>query len=220
MQLELRDYLNVLRKRWWLILAVAVSAAVVGYGVSSLQPKVYEAATRLLMTPSRPDNGLLLAAKQAITSYPVRLQSQDFIARALADSNLGADPTTVLGELKVQVLPDSLTINITVDDPDPQRAADLANTISAGFVDMMNGEAVNSTSSDKLLLTQVDQALPPTRPSQPRPTLTAGAAGLLGLVIGLVLAFALEFLDDTLKTTDDVQRVLGLTTVGLIPTHK
>jgi capsular polysaccharide biosynthesis protein len=220
MQLELRDYLNVLLKRWWLILLVAASAAAVGYLVSSLQPRVYQAATRLLVTPSRPDNGLIEFAKKGITSYPVRLQSQDFISRALADSDLGADPGQVLGAMKVQAVPDTLTINITMDDADPQRAAALANAVSAAFVELINGEAVNSTSSDKLLLVQPDVAQPPGQPYQPRPLLTAGAAGVLGLVLGLVLAFALEFLDDTLKTTEDVQRILGTTTIGLIPSHK
>src|SRR5215212_597316 len=220
MQLEVRDYLNVLLKRWWLILLVAGVAAVAGYGISSLQAKIYEASTRLIVTPSRPDNGLILYAKQAMTSYPVRMLSQDFISRALADTDLGADPAAVLGALKVQAVPDTLTLNITLDDADPQRAAALINVISGAFVDLINGEAVNSTSSDKLFLVQPDVAQPPGRPSQPRPTLTAGAAGVLGLVLGLVLAFALEFLDDTLKTTDDVQRVLGLTTIGLIPSHK
>ena len=40
---------------------------------------------------------------------------------------------------------------------------------------------------------------------------------MLGLVLGLILAFALEFTDTTLKNADDVQRYLGLNTVGLIP---
>jgi capsular polysaccharide biosynthesis protein len=220
MQLELRDYLNVLLKRWWLILLVAVSAAAGGYVASSLQPDKYQAATRLLVEPSRPDNGLIEFAKKNIGSYPVRLQSQDFLSRALAETDLGADPAAVLGALKVQAVPDTLTLNLTLDDADPRRAADILNAVSFAFAEMMNGEAVNSTSADKLFLRQPDLAQPPGQPYEPRPRLTAAAAGVLGLVLGLVLAFALEFLDDTLKTTDDIQRVLGVTTIGLIPTHK
>ena len=220
MQLELRDYVNVLLKRWWLIVLVAVSAAVGGYVASRIQPEKYQAATRLLVEPSRPDNGLIEFAKKNIGSYPVRLQSQDFLSRALTETDLGADPAVVLGALKVQAIPDTLTLNLTLDDADPRRAAEVLNAVSFAFAEMMNGEAVNSTSSDKLFLRQPDLAGPPARPYEPRPLLTAGAAGVLGLVLGLVLAFALEFLDDTLKTTDDVQRVLGVTTIGLIPSHK
>ena len=217
---DFRDYLNLLLTRWARSRLVAGSAAGAGHGVSSLPPEQYQAATRLLVEPSRPDNGLIEFAKKNIGSYPVRLQSQDFLSRALAETDLGADPAVVLGALKVQALPDTLTLNLTLDDADPRRAADVLNAVSFAFAEMMNGEAVNSTSADKLFLRQPDLAQPPTQPYEPRPRLTAAAAAVLGLILGLVLAFALEFLDDTLKTTDDVQRVLGVTTIGLIPGHK
>jgi capsular polysaccharide biosynthesis protein len=44
------------------------------------------------------------------------------------------------------------------------------------------------------------------------------AGAILGLVIGVLLAFVLEYLDDTLKNSADVERFVGLTTLGAIPT--
>jgi capsular polysaccharide biosynthesis protein len=44
------------------------------------------------------------------------------------------------------------------------------------------------------------------------------AGALLGLVLGILLAYVLEYLDDTLKNTGDVERFVGLTTLGAIPT--
>ena len=41
---------------------------------------------------------------------------------------------------------------------------------------------------------------------------------MLGLILGLLLAFALEALDDSLKSPADVERFVGLTTLGAIPT--
>jgi capsular polysaccharide biosynthesis protein len=43
------------------------------------------------------------------------------------------------------------------------------------------------------------------------------AGAILGLIVGLVLAFVLEYLDDTLKTSEDVERIVGLPTLGAIP---
>jgi hypothetical protein len=43
------------------------------------------------------------------------------------------------------------------------------------------------------------------------------AAGLIGLLGGLFLVFALEYFDDTLKTREDVDRLLGLSTLASIP---
>ena len=225
MQIELRDYLNILRKRWWLILLVALGAAGGGYLYSRAQTPLYQTTVSLLVRPSRPDNGLIEFARKNINTYTSGLQSRDFVNRVLTSTRNGGkldDLTadTVLGRMKVQALPDNLQVNMTLDDTDPQRAADLANALADVYSTEQNGLAQQSQSSDKVFLQQLDTALPPDRPYQPRTLLNTGAAALLGLVLGLILAFALEFTDTTLKTADDVQRYLALTTVGLIPARK
>jgi polysaccharide biosynthesis transport protein len=63
----------------------------------------------------------------------------------------------------------------------------------------------------------VDSAEPPTKPVKPTIPLNLGLAAILGLGLGMCAAFLQERLDDTLKGTEDVERLLGLTTVGLIP---
>jgi polysaccharide biosynthesis transport protein len=63
----------------------------------------------------------------------------------------------------------------------------------------------------------VDSAEPPTKPVKPTIPLNLGVAAILGLGLGMCAAFVQERLDDTLKGTDDVERLLGLSTLGLIP---
>src|SRR6267378_74325 len=64
----------------------------------------------------------------------------------------------------------------------------------------------------------VDSAEPPAKPLKPNIPLNLGVAAILGLGLGICAAFFQERLDDTLKGTDDVERLLGLAAVGLIPT--
>jgi capsular polysaccharide biosynthesis protein len=222
-QLELRDYLNVLIKRWWLILLVAVGALIAGYGYTLTQPSLYQASVTLQVVPSRNDNGLIEFASKNINTYTTFLTSRDFVTGVLTANGGevdGVTPDQVLARLKVQALPDKLQVLMTVDDTDPKRAAALANDLADAYVLQEAGLEQKKISEDKVFLQKVDTARQPDRPYQPRPLLTAGAAGLLGLVLGLILAFALEFTDTTLKTADDVQRYLALTTVGLIPARK
>lgn len=225
MQLELRDYVNVLIKRWWLILLVAVGAVAAGYGYTLTQQPLYQAQVVLQVVPSRNDNGLIEFATKNINSYTTGLSSRDFISSVLTSpanegqlDDLNADD--VLARLKTQAQPDQLKVIMTVDDPDPARAAALANAVADAYVLKEAADEQKKLSQDKVFLQKVDTARKPDRPYQPRPLLTAGAAGLLGLVLGLILAFALEFTDTTLKTADDVQRYLALTPVGLIPARK
>src|SRR6266403_1246379 len=63
----------------------------------------------------------------------------------------------------------------------------------------------------------VDSAEPPAKPLKPNIPLNLSVAAILGLGLGICAAFFQERLDDTLKGTDDVERVLGLAAVGLIP---
>ena len=57
----------------------------------------------------------------------------------------------------------------------------------------------------------------PNSPISPKPLNNALAAFGIGLVLGIALAFLREYLDDTIKTKDDVERASGLTVVGMIP---
>ena len=63
----------------------------------------------------------------------------------------------------------------------------------------------------------VDRASPPVAPSRPRPALNIGIAALLGIIFGILAAFLLELLDESLQTPDDVESKLGLTLLGAIP---
>jgi capsular exopolysaccharide synthesis family protein len=66
------------------------------------------------------------------------------------------------------------------------------------------------------ILTVVDPAQVPTQPVSPRVALNTLIIALLALVNAIALAFLLEYLDDTLKSSDDVEAVTGLPTIGAI----
>lgn len=63
----------------------------------------------------------------------------------------------------------------------------------------------------------VDSAVPPVKPTKPRIPLNLAVASLLGLGLGISIAFLQERLDDTLKGADDVERLFGLPALALIP---
>jgi polysaccharide biosynthesis transport protein len=66
----------------------------------------------------------------------------------------------------------------------------------------------------------VDAAVPPTRPVRPRPALNLGLALLLGLGFGVGIAFVQEHLDNTLKNSDDIERILRVPALALIPSRE
>jgi len=66
------------------------------------------------------------------------------------------------------------------------------------------------------LLSVVDPALPPLDPSGPRVLLNTILAGVLGLLIAVGIAFLVEYLDDTVKSPEDVAETAGVPTLGAI----
>lgn len=65
----------------------------------------------------------------------------------------------------------------------------------------------------------VDEALVPGAPFQPNLNRSIMQALILSFAFGIGLAFALNFIDDTIKTPDDVRAKLGLPTIGVVPKH-
>ena len=75
----------------------------------------------------------------------------------------------------------------------------------------------NLDSNSSNLLTIVEPAIAPTSPSSPRTLLNVLLAAVLGLLAAVGLAFLVEYLDDTVTSSDDVQLVTGLPTLGVVP---
>src|SRR5205807_1755958 len=63
----------------------------------------------------------------------------------------------------------------------------------------------------------LDAALVPKVPVRPNRMQNIGLAVLMGLVLGVALVLLLEFLDSTVKSQDDVEQVLHLPLLGILP---
>lgn len=216
--MQISDYVRTLLKRWWIIALVVVVALASGYGFSKLQPRVYQASAKLLAEPSKPDYGLDLFLRSRLNSYKQLLSSRELAQKVIDQNRLDVLPEQMLANVSVRPDPDQSIIEITVDDLDAQRAQMIANSISDVFVETI--EEKNATLADTELrvdVTKLDTPVVPAQPYKPSTKVNTLAAGVLGLILGCLLAFAFEFLDDTIKTTEEVQRYLSLPVLGSIP---
>jgi len=69
-------------------------------------------------------------------------------------------------------------------------------------------------------LVQVEPALPPKAPIRPRVKMNTMLAFIVGLMLGVGIAFLIEALDDTVKGPDEISRNLGLSVLGVIPSFE
>src|SRR5947207_11695161 len=219
MHLDIRQILNGLRKRWWLVLIVMLTAGAVAYLYTNDQPRIYQAQVTLVAKPVPPDNGLIEAIKKTMPTYAQELGSKDLWRQVIDDNMIqDVDVEALPGQIKVQSRPDDNALVMTVDNKSGKQAAILADRISKAFIEKQMADTQGSSVSGNRVVWDITQpAEEPSKPYQPRPTLYGAAAALFGLILGLLLAIALELLDTTLKTPSEVNQYLGMSTLGVIP---
>jgi capsular exopolysaccharide synthesis family protein len=223
--MDVFGYLRMLRRRWRLIVALivlGVGAAAVTVNVAT---PVYEAQTKSFVALR---DGA--AQNQASNAYQGGLFAQD---RMKSYAEVVTQPVVlqpVVDKLRLTVTPDRLAsrvqarsqtgtvlIEISVRDPSPERARDVANAVSTQFSQVVATlESPEDGVTSPVRVTIVRQAGLPTQPVSPRPGLTIAVGLLVGLAFGLGVAVLREFLDTSVKTSEDLQRLTTTANLGEI----
>jgi capsular polysaccharide biosynthesis protein len=214
--MQIKDYMNVVRKRWWVVVLVALSAAAAAYGFSKLQTPLYRSQAIYQVLFNRLDTGSNMFADKLLNSY-VGLVYQPDQMQATSDM-LGLDQSgeALMEYVRVQAQPDTLRIVIEADHFTPSDSRRVVDAVGS----VLNARVVeanrNLAGEDRAFL-QLAQSARDGYLAKPQTRINVLAGGLLGLVLGLLLVFILEYMDDTLKTSSDVERFAGLATIGSIP---
>jgi len=197
--MEMRFYLRIIRKGWWLILITALVALNLSLVYSYyLTRPTYEAVARFIVSPNIQNieskdlvNSLEALDKRSIIStYAEVLNSREIINKTL--TVLGMDPVRFAKySLSVTVLPDANIIRFSVQGPDPQGVATLANSIGQNAIDFIRNLYVIYN------IEFLDQAVVPTVPIEPQPIQNAALALLAGLIFGVGLAIFRDQLSST-----------------------
>lgn len=216
--MELREYLQIIRKRIWIVVALTLVAAIISSIVSFfvLEP-IYQSNTTLYVGKKTDGqeamvyNDLLLN-NQLVKDYRELVKSR-LIARTVIDELQLHDMTAgqLAGKLSVNLKNDTRLIEITAQDTDPELAMVIANKVAEVFkqkvVELMDVENVQV----------IDRAEVPISPVKPKKELNIAIATFIGLMTGLGIIFLIEYLDNTIKTPEDIEKHLGLPVIGTIP---
>lgn len=201
--MEMRYYLRIIQRGWWLILISALAAVnfslIYSYYIAT---PMYESVARFIVSPNFQNveskdlvNSLVALDKRSIIStYAEVLNSQQVIDSTLQLLNL--NPTEFSAyTTSVTVLPDANIIRFSVQGPNPEVAALLANSIGQYAIDYIGRLYVVYN------VEFLDKAIPAAIPVRPRPAQDAGVALLIGAVVGVGLAI---FRDQLTSTLGDV----------------
>jgi capsular polysaccharide biosynthesis protein len=214
---EFREYWNILWKRGWIILVVALVAAIVAFGVSQIMPKTYRATIQLNVEPARPDYGLNQATKDLLRNYVVNVRSHNMTQEAINRAQLDMTTDQFLADLDVSVDASNLTITFVAESRDPEEARLMAQTLAEVFVQDRDAWNEKIDVRDRIYVSVVDNIryVPLASPNWKINTL---AGAVFGAIAGGVIVFFLEWLQsDIVRTPADVQKSLGVPVIGTIP---
>lgn len=214
--MSLIDYGRVLLHRGWIVLLLAALAAISAYVLSTRMQPVYRSTQRVLMQPARADLGLTEASKTLLGNHVAYLDSE-FVAQKVID-NLSLDMQASELKSAVTIVPDpnSLSIQIDVDLPDGNLANDVAREWGNLLIQYRNEENQKARREDRIDARLQDVA----RYSllRPRALINAAAGALLGVLLGGIIIFVLEYLESSVvRSRDDVERGLDLPVLAALP---
>ncbi|MBT2605116.1 capsular biosynthesis protein [Bacillus sp. ISL-53] len=215
--ISIKDIFKTLKKRWKLIMLLTLIAALISGTISYfLLTPVYESSTQILVNQKKSDN--LLDSNQIrsnidmINTYSVIIKSPAILDKVVDELELDQSVEQLSEKITINSQENSQVFSLTVQDSNPTKSVEIANTVSGTF----QKEIKNIMNVDNVsVLAKAEIEENPT-PVKPNPLLNIAIAVVVGLMAGVGLAFILEYLDNTIKDEEDIERLLELPILGSI----
>lgn len=220
--MELRDYIRIIRKEWiWIVIL-----ALVGLGTGSAYTFVKSpsySATSIVFVSTQADGGSAADLLQGntytqdrVTSYANLVQTPAVLLPVITALGLSSTPGALAKNVSATSPLNTTLIDITAKAGSARLSADLANAAATSLSTVV--QQLETTAADDgvspVKLTRVQAAAVPERPASPRKTLDAVLGLLIGVLVGLALAFLKEALDQRVRGEHDVATITQSPVVG------
>jgi succinoglycan biosynthesis transport protein ExoP len=224
----LRHYLEVVKRQAWLIAGVTL-IAVATAAVASMyaQERIYRASMKVVVGQGggvfEPQYG---SQVQPFTLTMTNLLESDIVASTVIDNlQLKGTPRQLLANLNVTSRTESSVLELSYDSPNSDQAVAILSEIGSVFarlVDQRLGSGVESTRPGQdaplpITASVFDPAHLQPGVVSPRPKRTIMVSAVLGLIIGILLAFARDALDDRVRGRRSAEEWFGAPVIGTLP---
>ena len=215
-EIDIGHILSILWEKILVIIATGIIVGLAGFLVSKflITPK-YESETKLYVLNRANDSATTLSDVQLSTQltkdYQILVTSAPVMNQVIKELGLNMKASELASTISVDTPSDTRVLQITVTSDDPKRAKDIADKVaqvsSKKICDIMKIEQVNVIEEGSM--------------SEEPAVDTVQKWTLIGLALGIVLSCAViiirSMLDDTVKTTEDVEKYFDLSTLAVIP---
>lgn len=214
--MNLLEYGRVLLRRGWIIALAVLITCSSAYFYSQTQTPQYKATQKVAIQPARNDFGLVETLRILLRSY-VEYLNTDLRAGAVIERlELDMTPGELRSNATIESDPTTLIIQIDIEMEDPTLAAEIANYWGELLVQFREQSNSDLQRQDRIEAELLDY--PVAGQSQPNTRTNVVAGGILGILVGGIVIFILEFLEaNILRSTNDLERWIDVPVMAAIP---
>lgn len=217
--IKIEDIVNTLAKRWKMIVSITMVITIL-VGIISffvIAPK-YEADTKVFIGKENTNtkdqnynNSDIQMYQQLLKTYAEVIKTNDLIEKAIDKEGLNVTSKEVLDNLTVTPTANTQILEINYISKDKNLSKDVLDAVTKQFIKTSTELIPNGN------VKVIEQVKMPESPASPNKKLNIAIAFLLGLMVSVGLAFLLEFMDNTFKTKEQLEQILGVPVIGAIP---
>lgn len=205
------------RKIWIVVLGFVVGAVLAFFVTKFLMTPQYKATSVIYIfskTTSITSLADLQVGSQLTADFQIIATTRDVVEDVIETLNLDSSYEQLVSQISVTNPTSSHMLQVTVTDPNAERAAKICNALS----DKLRDQIADIINTDKPSMVQ--RAVVPTHPSSPNLKKNVGIGALLGVVLAAAFIVLRYMLDDTIKTREDVEKYLGVDILAAFPVVK
>lgn len=227
--IKLEDILDVLKKGWKLIVSITIIFTLAAALISCfiIRPK-YETTVKLFIGKQTVvsagsqqnkgyDSSEVSMYQNLMGTYAQIISTKNSIGTALKNigfENSAANVDSVIKGLSVSPSKDTQILTITYTSMDKAEVVPVINSITNVFINQSKVLIPNGS------VHVIESAVQPTGAVSPNTTLNTIIGFIIGLVVSIALVFLLEYLDNTVKSANELEKLLGYPVIGAIPDIK
>ena len=215
--ISISEIIDAVKKRWKIIVLTTVLATVVS-GIFSffvISP-TYEASTKIFIgkegAESEGYNSSDVSMYQnLIKTYSELIKTKDLVNKAINNSQYDLSVNNVLNGITVNTLTGTQILQISYQSKSPSVAKNILESITNEFI--TKAEELVPNGNVKIL----ESVEIPKNPVAPNKTMNIAIAFILGMMVGFGIVFLLEYLDNTYKNKEQLEKDLDIPVLGVIP---
>lgn len=220
--IRIEDIVYALKKRWIMILSVTLVFTLAAAGLSFfvIKPK-YEAKVKVFIgkeetkgTNSDYDNNDIAMYQKLMKTYAEVIKTKDAVKDALEDidqSSAQNNVNRVLAGLTVSPGADTQIMEVKYTTTDKAEILPVLNSVTKEFI---NNSAELIPNGNVQI---IEKAEIPDSPVSPNKVLNTIIGFMLGLMISIGITFLLEYMDNTVRNKDDLEKLLDIPVIGNVP---